>query len=73
MRAVKLTKVERAIIALAEHLEANPWNQYKIKQEILDILGYEFVREPQNDTRSTTKEEKPQNEIGDPIKLRERN
>ncbi len=46
MKTVKLNKTERALIALAEHIDANPFNNYKVKQEILDILGYEFVPNP---------------------------
>lgn len=47
MKEVKLNKIEKAIIALAEHIDMQPFNNYKVKQEVLDILGYEFVKDGQ--------------------------
>lgn len=46
MKTVKLNRTEKALIALAEHIDRNPFNDYKVKQEILDILGYEFIPQP---------------------------
>ncbi len=45
MKTVKLNRIEKALIALAGHVDSNPFNEYKVKQEILDILGLEFVPE----------------------------
>lgn len=40
-RVVKVTKEQRAIVVLARHAELCPYNNYKITQHILDILGLE--------------------------------
>lgn len=40
MKKAKLTKVEEAIIYLAEMLENPLHNEYKVKRAVLDILGY---------------------------------
>lgn len=41
VKRVKLTKIEEAILKLAEHIELCPYNNYKAGTEILNILGYE--------------------------------
>lgn len=45
MKTVKLNRIEKALVALANHIDANQYNQYKVRQEILDILGLDFVSE----------------------------
>lgn len=40
---IKLTKIEKALVSLAEHMERCPYNEYKVQQEILDILEIEKV------------------------------
>lgn len=37
----KLSKVERAIILLADYMEHPNHDQYHIQKHVLDILGYE--------------------------------
>lgn len=39
---VKLTNIQRAIIDLAEFIEAIPGNEYNVRKSILDTLGLEF-------------------------------
>jgi hypothetical protein len=43
---IKLSNIEKALIILAEHLELQPDNNYKVKQEILDILDIEEIKSP---------------------------
>lgn len=42
----KLNKIEKAIIELAGFVEDNPFNQYQVRNIILDILGYEILKKP---------------------------
>lgn len=41
---VKLTRIEKAIIILARHLERCPYCDYKVEQQVLEELGYERVK-----------------------------
>lgn len=38
---VKLNRIEKSLIILAEHIEKCPLVEHKVKQEILDQLGLE--------------------------------
>lgn len=41
---IKLNKIERALLTLAEHIERNPYNEYRVRQEVSDILGIEEIK-----------------------------
>lgn len=41
--AVELKQIEKALLILAEHIERCPFNDYKVRQEVLDALGLEFI------------------------------
>lgn len=43
MEKEELDKIRRALLCLAVHLERCPYNEYKISQEIMDILEVELV------------------------------
>lgn len=43
LKTVKLSKIERAILLLADYMEDPMHDEYKIKMQVLDILGYEFT------------------------------
>lgn len=45
MRKIKLTKVEEALIYLASMCESPNHDQYKLRAHILDILGYEELKD----------------------------
>ncbi len=40
---VKLNRYEKCIIHLAEEIQRNPYTEYDIEKEVLDILGLEFL------------------------------
>ena len=42
-KVVKLSKIERALLLLGEHIERCPYNVYKVREEIMDALGIEFI------------------------------
>ena len=44
MKPVKLTKIEHALLVLAEMMEVPNHDQYQIKNRILEILGYEALK-----------------------------
>lgn len=44
MKKIKLTKIEKAIIILSEHVERCPYNDYKIVEQIIDVLGYKKIK-----------------------------
>lgn len=41
---IKLSKIEKAIICLAEHIELSHTCEYNVREEILDILQIEFIK-----------------------------
>lgn len=42
-RGRKVTPQEKAILAIAEVVDRLPFNDYNIKQKVMDILGVEWV------------------------------
>lgn len=44
MRRARPSRIERAIIELADYADLCPNNRYTIKQHILEILGYSLPR-----------------------------
>lgn len=42
MKHKKLTKLEKALILLAQHIERCPYNDYKVGAEVINILGIEL-------------------------------
>ena len=42
-KEVKLNRYERAILVLARHIEECPFNGYKVREQVLNELGLEFV------------------------------
>ncbi|MFP5263726.1 MAG: hypothetical protein ACLGJB_17740 [Blastocatellia bacterium] len=44
-KVIKLSRIEQAIVVLAEEIESCPLYEYKLRQRILDILGYEEIKE----------------------------
>ena len=43
-KQIKLNKIERAILLLAEYLENPQHDQFKVRQHILEMLGLEEVK-----------------------------
>ncbi|MES2060234.1 MAG: hypothetical protein V4438_04355 [Patescibacteria group bacterium] len=41
-RIAKLSKVEKAIVYLAEMMQDPMHDQYRIRAQVIDILGYEW-------------------------------
>ncbi len=41
----KLTKVEQALVYIADMIEDPNHDQYKIKQVVLDLLGLELIED----------------------------
>lgn len=41
MGKIELTKLEKAIIVLALHIERCPYNEYKVEEQVLEELGFE--------------------------------
>jgi hypothetical protein len=50
-KLIKLSRIERAILALAQHIELTPLCEYAVREEILDILGIEEIRPIKNTPR----------------------
>lgn len=44
-KLVKLNKIEKAILFLAEYMEDPNHDQYRIKTMVLDILGLEEIKQ----------------------------
>lgn len=45
-KSAGLNKYEKALILLAEYMEDPMHDQYRIKAQVLDMLGLEFVPKP---------------------------
>ena len=44
-KIIKLNKIQQALVRLAEHIERNPLNEYKVRDEIIGLLGFEEIKE----------------------------
>ena len=43
-KKVKLTRIEKAIMILAEHVDRCPYNDYDVEKEVLEALGIEILK-----------------------------
>lgn len=43
-RQINLTPVEKALLLLAEHIERCPYNDYRILEEVDNLLGIERIQ-----------------------------
>ena len=48
MKEIELSRLEKAILILAEHAELCPFNDYKVSEEVENALGIERVMEKPN-------------------------
>jgi hypothetical protein len=40
-KLIKLSKIEKALIVLARHIDRCPYNDYAVEKQVLEELGYE--------------------------------
>jgi len=43
----RIAAIEQAVVLLAQHIERCPFCEYKVAEEVLELMGYERLPAPQ--------------------------